>query len=241
MGGVPKQHHTKSSVHQRRMHIFIKQFSLSKCPKCGKPALPHTVCFNCGYYKGMEVIDVLKKLNKKERKQLIEDEGSCIILSTSGMLVGGPSVEYLKQAKSLLKKYLGTKILPPIVSKIETPKGVDKIDEIIKETDIVMVARGDLALTAPYEALGVYQKEVIKAAKKAKKQVIVATQILESLLQRHMPTRSEILDLTNIVLDGADGIMFAKETGISETPGYSISVAKKIIDRVEIFNNNKND
>ncbi len=69
MGGVPKQHHTKSSVHQRRMHIFIKLVSLATCPKCGKPRLSYTVCFNCGYYKGMEVIDVLKKLTKKEKKQ----------------------------------------------------------------------------------------------------------------------------------------------------------------------------
>jgi len=51
------------------MHIFAKAPTLSKCPKCGQPALPHTACFNCGYYKGREVIDVLKKLNKKERKQ----------------------------------------------------------------------------------------------------------------------------------------------------------------------------
>ncbi len=50
------------------MHIFIKQPSLSKCPKCGKPVLSHTVCFNCGFYKGVQVIDVLKKLTKKERK-----------------------------------------------------------------------------------------------------------------------------------------------------------------------------
>jgi len=68
MGGLPKQRHTKSSVHQRRMHIFIKQPSFSKCPKCGKPVLSHTVCFNCGLYKGVQVIDVLKKLTKKERK-----------------------------------------------------------------------------------------------------------------------------------------------------------------------------
>lgn len=69
MGGVPKQHHTKSSRNQRRMHIFLEQPVLTKCPKCGKPVLPHTVCLNCGFYKGNEVIDVLKKLNKKERKQ----------------------------------------------------------------------------------------------------------------------------------------------------------------------------
>lgn len=69
MGGVPKQRKTKSRQAQRRMHLFIERRSLAVCQKCGKPVLPHTVCRNCGYYKGREVIDVLKKLNKKERKQ----------------------------------------------------------------------------------------------------------------------------------------------------------------------------
>ena len=66
---VPKQRKTKSRRNQRRMHIFIKAPTLNKCPKCGKPVLSHTVCFNCGSYKGREVIDVLKKLNKKEKKK----------------------------------------------------------------------------------------------------------------------------------------------------------------------------
>lgn len=69
MGGVPKKHITKGSRNQRRMHIFAKTASLTKCAKCGKPALPHVVCQNCGYYKGVEVINVLEKLTKKERKQ----------------------------------------------------------------------------------------------------------------------------------------------------------------------------
>ena len=69
MGGVPKWNKTRSSVNQRRMHIFIKPSALTACSKCGKPVLSHTVCLNCGYYKGVEVIDVLKKLTKKERKK----------------------------------------------------------------------------------------------------------------------------------------------------------------------------
>jgi len=66
---VPKQRHTKSRRNKRRAHIFLKEPVLVKCPKCKSPVLPHTLCWNCGYYKGREVIDVLKKLTKKERKK----------------------------------------------------------------------------------------------------------------------------------------------------------------------------
>ena len=66
---VPKQKHTKSRRNKRRMHLYLEGPTLAKCPKCGKPKLPHAICWNCGYYKGKEVIDVLKKLTKKERKK----------------------------------------------------------------------------------------------------------------------------------------------------------------------------
>ena len=66
---VPKQRKTKSRRNQRRSHIFTKTPALFNCLKCGKPILPHTVCLNCGYYKGTEIIDILKKLTKKEKKQ----------------------------------------------------------------------------------------------------------------------------------------------------------------------------
>jgi len=65
---VPKQKHTKSRRNKRRAHIFLSAPVLTNCPKCGKSILPHTACSNCGYYKGREVIDVLKKLTKKEKK-----------------------------------------------------------------------------------------------------------------------------------------------------------------------------
>lgn len=67
--GVPTQRHTKAKRNQRRMHIFLEKPVLIFCPKCGKPILPHTVCPNCGYYKGREVVNVLEKLEKKERKK----------------------------------------------------------------------------------------------------------------------------------------------------------------------------
>ena len=120
-----------------------------------------------------------------------------------------------------------------IVAKIESPLGIANIGEILDETDIVMIARGDLGLTVPYERLGILQKQIIKLAREKKKEVIVATQILDSLLDYYIPSRAEIADLTSIVLEGANGIMMAKETGISATPEHSVAVAKKIIDAVQ--------
>jgi large subunit ribosomal protein L32 len=67
--GVPNKRSTKSARNQRRMHIFIKKPIFATCPKCGKPVLPHTVCKNCGYYKGKEVINVLERLERKEKKK----------------------------------------------------------------------------------------------------------------------------------------------------------------------------
>jgi pyruvate kinase len=118
------------------------------------------------------------------------------------------------------------------MAKIETPAGVENIDEIAKVADVILVARGDLEMAAPWQLLGIYQKRIVAAAKQAGTPVYVSTQILESLLSSYTPSRSDVLDLTNIVLDGADGIMLAKETGISLTPGYSVQVARKIIDAV---------
>lgn len=66
---VPKQRHTKSRRNKRRLHVHTSIPSLTKCAKCGRSVLPHTVCWNCGYYKGVEVLSVMEKLNKKEKKK----------------------------------------------------------------------------------------------------------------------------------------------------------------------------
>ena len=143
------------------------------------------------------------------------------------------STNYLKRAKDLLKPLITDDWQPRIVSKIETPQGIERTDEIAKESDIVLVARGDMGLMCPIELIGIYQKQIIRAAKAANKEVIVSTQILESVVSSYVPGRSDVLDLTNIILDGADGIMLARETGVSPTPGHSVEVARRIINAVE--------
>jgi len=142
------------------------------------------------------------------------------------------SRDYLRRGKTLLDQLGVENWRPQIVSKVESPLGVKNLGEIIDESDVVMVARGDLGLTVPIEQLGLIQKKIIQETKKAGKQVVVATHVLGSLLDYYVPARAEVVDLTQIILDGADGIMLTKETGISLTPGYSVSVAKKIISAV---------
>jgi pyruvate kinase len=143
------------------------------------------------------------------------------------------SGQFAKKTRRLLKDISTPSWQPKLVAKVETEKGVKNIDDISAVVDVVLVARGDLGLAMPYEKLGISQKKIVLSARKHKKLVIVSTQILDSLLSYFVPSRAEVLDLTNIILDGADGIMLAKETGISLTPGFSVSVAKKIIDSVE--------
>jgi len=144
------------------------------------------------------------------------------------------SGEFVRRARALLAEHApSVAATAKIVSKVESPQAMARIGEIIEESDIILVARGDLGLTVPIEELGIHQKRIVKLTKAAGKLVIVSTQILESLLTAFTPLRSDVLDLTNIVLDGADGIMLAKETGMSATPGYSVEVAKKIIEYVE--------
>lgn len=143
------------------------------------------------------------------------------------------SAEYLKKARRLLSEHGIDLNTVTIISKIESPRGLENIDEIVDESDMVMVARGDLGLTTPIEELGLAQKKIIAAARCGGKPSIVATMILNSVVTNFVPSRAEVLDLTNIVLDGADGIMLAKETGLSLTPGFSVSIARRIIDAVK--------
>jgi pyruvate kinase len=131
--------------------------------------------------------------------------------------------------KKLLFSMVTKGYKPVIVAKIESQKGIDNIVEIAKECDLVMVARGDLGLNTPISHLGINQKLITKQVKSLGKKVIVATQILDSLLYNHIPLRGEVLDLTNIVLDQVDGIMFSCTSSTKDASSI-ISSARSILD-----------
>lgn len=120
-----------------------------------------------------------------------------------------------------------------IISKIETAEAIDNIDAIIAETDAVMVARGDLAVEVPTEQVPILQKMIVKKCNRAGKPVIVATQMMESMIKSPVPTRAEVSDVANSILDGADAVMLSEESTLGDFPVETVMMMAKIAAEVE--------
>jgi pyruvate kinase len=141
----------------------------------------------------------------------------------------GADIIELKHIIKMFEPKSNTKV----IAKIEKPEAILDIENIIRETDAVMVARGDLGVEVPMERVPVLQKMIVKRCLLASKPVIIATQMMESMITNISPTRAEVNDVANSVMDGADAVMLSGETSVGRHPAKVIEAMTKIITQVE--------
>jgi len=165
-------------------------------------------------------------ITEKDRKDLafgIEQKVDFITLS------------FVRSAEDIheLRALIGKKHIVTIVAKIETRAAIDNLDAIVDAADVIMVARGDLAIEVPPEKVPLLQKKIIRTANRAGKPVITATQMLDSMRISTTPTRAEVSDVANAILDGTDAVMLSDETAIGLHPERAIKVMSKVAREVE--------
>jgi pyruvate kinase len=137
----------------------------------------------------------------------------------------------MQNLREIIEKKSDEKI--PIIAKIEKPEAIDSIEEIIQNSDGIMVARGDLGIEIPSEEVPLLQKKIVYLAKKHRIPVIIATQMMESMIFSLKPSRAEVNDVANSVMDGADAVMLSAETSVGKFPVEVVSQISKIISSVE--------
>jgi len=122
-----------------------------------------------------------------------------------------------------------------IVSKIETPQAIERLEGIIEESDVVLVARGDLGVTLDVARVPLLQKDITRRCQRAGKPVIVATQMLQSMVDSPAPTRAEVSDVANAILDGADAVMLSAETAVGRHPVEALRMLNRIAEQTEAY------
>lgn len=138
----------------------------------------------------------------------------------------------IKDIQAEIKKH-GTWV--PVMAKLERQNAVDNLDDILKYTDAVMVARGDLGLECPMSQVPVIQKRIIRACRHAQKACVVATQMLLSMVKNPIPTRAESTDVANAILDGADGVMLSEETAMGSYPVEAVGFMNEVAGHAEDY------
>ncbi len=184
--------------------------------------------------KGVNIPDVILPIDSMTNKDRSD------LQKALEMNVDWVALSFVQQAEDIikLKKIVDGKAL--IMAKIEKPSAVKNIDEIIKVADGIMIARGDLGVEMPTEKVPIVQKNIIKRCRHFGKPVVVATQMLESMISNLVPTRAEASDVANAIYDGTDAVMLSGESAVGDFPIESVSIMNDIIENVEKDKNNFN-
>ncbi len=146
------------------------------------------------------------------------------------------ALSFVREARDLqvLRNLFGdARVHPLVLAKIEDQQAVKNLEEIIREADGIMVARGDLGIEVPYEELPIIQRRIVKSCLRLGRPVIVATHMLESMIEAPMPTRAEVTDVANAVFEQTDAIMLSGETTVGKYPLKCVEVFERIAGRIE--------
>ena len=184
-----------------------------------------------GTHKGVNVPGVSIKLPALTEKDAADLKFGCEVGVTMIAASFIRKVDDVKAIRKLLDENGGKDIL--ICSKIENQEGVDNIDSILEASDAIMVARGDLGVEIPMEQLPAVQKMIIKKCNEAGKPVVTATQMLDSMIRNPRPTRAEVSDVANAILDGTDAIMLSGESANGTYPVEAVATMAKIAEETE--------
>ena len=182
-------------------------------------------------HKGVNVPDVdlsMPYISDKDREDILFGISQDVDFIAASFV---QKKEDILQLRRLLEKNGGSDI--KIIAKIENAQGVTNIDDIIEVSDGIMVARGDMGVEIPYEEVPVIQKKIIKKVYRTGKQVITATQMLESMIKNPRPTRAETTDVANAVYDGTSAIMLSGETAGGSYPVEAVKTMVRIAERTE--------
>ena len=177
--------------------------------------------------KGINVPDQLLPLSSISKKDLSDLEFVCNLGIEWLGLSFVQRAKDIKEAKKIVRGRAG------ILSKIEKPSAVDAFDEILEETDAVMIARGDLGVELPIETLPPIQKRLVRQCRDSGKPVIVATQMMESMINSPVPTRAEVSDVAQAIYEGADAVMLSAESAVGNYPIEAVRTMNSIATEVE--------
>ena len=185
-------------------------------------------------HKGVNLPDSNIKLGALTKKDLSDLQFSL------GKGVDFVAMSFVKDAKDLLElrakiqEFSPNKnVLAKIIPKIERKEALKNIDEIIDASDMVMVARGDLGIELPQSEVIIYQKEIVAKCHEKNKPVIVATQMMESMIKNPIPTRAEVSDISNAVIDHADAVMLSGESANGQYPIEAVKMMREVIKKIE--------
>jgi len=146
------------------------------------------------------------------------------------------AISFVQNRQDVLNlKQLIDKNKAKVMCKIERAKAIDNINDIIDESDGIMVARGDLGVEIPFQKLPIIQKQIIKRCNYVGKPVVTATQMLASMTKASIPTRAEVSDIANAVFDGTDAVMMSNETTVGQFPVEALKVMRKVVSETEDY------